>query len=207
MALIRSATAASTWMKQLALIPLHGPPCCALGQRRGDGVIGRISKGDANHLRALDRGRAVTSWRISVAAGATRLMGLPAEYKLPTNVNEALGIMGDGLTVHAVRSLAKNLLEPLLSTLPCEARGAALRISIICDPKRPQAPRPGLADEKTATITWRPTRRRPRLASLSSGSSALDAIGGEAAPPRTSRLATNHRAKTSAPPSAAAALK
>src|SRR5580693_7206268 len=29
-----------------ALVPiaLHGPPCCALGQRRGDGVIGRISR-------------------------------------------------------------------------------------------------------------------------------------------------------------------
>src|SRR5208282_6304196 len=47
----------------LAPIALHGPPCCALGQRRGDGVIGRISKGDANHLRALDPGRAVISWR------------------------------------------------------------------------------------------------------------------------------------------------
>jgi hypothetical protein len=38
----------------LAPIALHGPTCCALGQRRGDGVIGRISKGDANHVRALD---------------------------------------------------------------------------------------------------------------------------------------------------------
>jgi hypothetical protein len=35
---------------------------------RGDGVIGRISKGDANHLRALDPGRSVVSWRVSVAA-------------------------------------------------------------------------------------------------------------------------------------------
>ena len=52
----------------LAPIALHGPPCRALGQRRGDGVIGRISEGDANHLRALDPGRAVISWRVSVAA-------------------------------------------------------------------------------------------------------------------------------------------
>ena len=43
----------------LAPIALHGPPCCALGQRRGDRVIGRMSKGDAKHLRALDPGRAV----------------------------------------------------------------------------------------------------------------------------------------------------
>ena len=62
---MQSTTAASIWMKHLALIALHGPPCCALGQRRGDGVIGRISKGDANHLRALDPGRAVISWHVS----------------------------------------------------------------------------------------------------------------------------------------------
>ena len=89
-------------------------------------------------------------------------MGLPDEYKLPANVNEALGIMGDGLTVHWVRSLAKQLLLNR-SSPPWEARGAALLVSVVCDPKRPQAPRPGLADEKTATITRRPTRRRPRL--------------------------------------------
>jgi hypothetical protein len=38
----------------LALRALHGPPCHALGQRRGDGVLGRISQRDANHLQALD---------------------------------------------------------------------------------------------------------------------------------------------------------
>jgi hypothetical protein len=83
------------WMKRLALIALHGPPCYDLGQRRGDGVIGPIRKGDANHLRALDRGRAVISWRDSV---------------------EALGLMGDGVAVPAVRFLAENLLEPPLLT-------------------------------------------------------------------------------------------
>ena len=49
----------------MAPIALHRPPCRALGQRRGDGVIGRISKGDANHLPALDPGRAVISGRIA----------------------------------------------------------------------------------------------------------------------------------------------
>ena len=47
----------------LAPIALHGPACCAPGGRRGDGVIDRISKSGANHRRALDRGRAVISWR------------------------------------------------------------------------------------------------------------------------------------------------
>jgi hypothetical protein len=109
---MRPTTAASTWMKHW-----HGPPCCALGQRRGDGVIGRIGKGDANHLRALDPGRAVISWPVSVAAGAARPMGLPDEYKLPANVNEALGLVCDGIAVPAVRFLAESLLEPLLSAV------------------------------------------------------------------------------------------
>jgi hypothetical protein len=37
----------------LVPIALQGLPCYALGQRRGDGVIGCISKDDANHLRHL----------------------------------------------------------------------------------------------------------------------------------------------------------
>jgi DNA (cytosine-5)-methyltransferase 1 len=40
-------------------------------------------------------------------------MELPDEYKLPANVNEALGIMGDGVVVPAVRFLAENLLDVL----------------------------------------------------------------------------------------------
>ena len=67
MALMRSTTNRLDLDKALAPIALHRPPCCALGQRRGDGVIGRISKGDANHLRALDPGRAVISWRDTVS--------------------------------------------------------------------------------------------------------------------------------------------
>ena len=41
-------------------------------------------------------------------------MGLPDEYKLPANVNEALGLMGDGVAVPAIRFLAEHLLKPLL---------------------------------------------------------------------------------------------
>jgi DNA (cytosine-5)-methyltransferase 1 len=44
-------------------------------------------------------------------------MGLPDEYKLPANVNEALGLVCDGIAVPAVRFLAESLLEPLLSAV------------------------------------------------------------------------------------------
>ncbi len=53
---------------------------------------------------------------------AARLMGLPEEYTLPENYNEAYHVAGDGLAVPVVRFLAAGLLEPALhafsSTLP-----------------------------------------------------------------------------------------
>ena len=50
MALMRSTTAASTWMKPLAPIALHGSPCRAVGQCRGDGAIGRTFRGATQSL-------------------------------------------------------------------------------------------------------------------------------------------------------------
>jgi DNA (cytosine-5)-methyltransferase 1 len=45
---------------------------------------------------------------------AARLMGLPENYKLPENYNEAYHLAGDGVAVPVVRFLAARLLEPLL---------------------------------------------------------------------------------------------
>lgn len=47
---------------------------------------------------------------------AARLMGLPDDYRLPGNYNEAYHLAGDGLVVPVVRFLAAHLLEPLLIT-------------------------------------------------------------------------------------------
>ena len=46
---------------------------------------------------------------------AARLMGLPDEYKLPQNYNEAYHLMGDGLAVPVVRHLSRNLLNLLIA--------------------------------------------------------------------------------------------
>ncbi|HWL52413.1 MAG TPA: DNA cytosine methyltransferase [Chthoniobacteraceae bacterium] len=43
-----------------------------------------------------------------------RLMGLPDDYKLPKNYNEAYHLTGDGVAVPVVRHLAEHILEPLL---------------------------------------------------------------------------------------------
>lgn len=44
-----------------------------------------------------------------------RLMGLPDDYILPVNANEAYHLTGDGVVTHVVRHLAKSLFEPLLA--------------------------------------------------------------------------------------------
>jgi DNA (cytosine-5)-methyltransferase 1 len=45
---------------------------------------------------------------------AARLMGLPDEYRLPENYNDAYHLSGDGVVVPVVRFLAEHILEPLL---------------------------------------------------------------------------------------------
>ncbi|MDB5483942.1 MAG: (cytosine-5-)-methyltransferase [Caulobacteraceae bacterium] len=58
-------------------------------------------------------GETIRSRLISTRETA-RLMGLPDDYRLPTNYNEAYHLTGDGVAVDVVRHLAQHLLEPLL---------------------------------------------------------------------------------------------
>ena len=52
--------------------------------------------------------------RLISARETARLMGLPDEYKLPKNYNEAYHLTGDGVAVDVVRHLAEHVFEPLL---------------------------------------------------------------------------------------------
>lgn len=52
--------------------------------------------------------------RLISARETARLMGLPDEYKLPRNYNEAYHLTGDGVAVDVVRHLAEHIFEPLL---------------------------------------------------------------------------------------------
>ena len=47
-----------------------------------------------------------------------RLMGLPEDYQLPSNTNEAYGLTGDGVVVPVVSFLAEHILEPILGAVP-----------------------------------------------------------------------------------------
>ena len=46
---------------------------------------------------------------------AGRLMGLPENYELPENYNEAYHLAGDGVVVPVIRYIAGNILEPILA--------------------------------------------------------------------------------------------
>lgn len=52
--------------------------------------------------------------RLISARETARLMGLPDDYKLPKNYNEAYHLTGDGVVVDVVRHLAEHIFEPLL---------------------------------------------------------------------------------------------
>jgi DNA (cytosine-5)-methyltransferase 1 len=60
---------------------------------------------------------------------AARLMGLPDDYRLPGNYNDAYGLMGDGVVVPVVRHLAEHILEPVLRAQRDQAGNSAKPIA------------------------------------------------------------------------------
>ena len=69
--------------------------------------------GSSRQLLVVVEGRKVRSRLISSRETA-RLMGLPDEYELPGNYNEAYHLTGDGVVVPVVRFLADALIEPVI---------------------------------------------------------------------------------------------
>jgi DNA (cytosine-5)-methyltransferase 1 len=56
---------------------------------------------------------------------AARLMGLPEDYVLPENYNEAYHLAGDGVAVPVVRFLATHILEPIIASATLAEQKAA----------------------------------------------------------------------------------
>jgi C-5 cytosine-specific DNA methylase len=86
---------------------------------RFDDVAGCLripTGGSSRQTVVITEGASVRS-RLLSPREAARLMGLDDSYKLPSNVNEALGLMGDGVVAPVVRHLAHHLLEPLLAAI------------------------------------------------------------------------------------------
>jgi DNA (cytosine-5)-methyltransferase 1 len=88
------------------------------------GCLRTPAGGSSRQIIMVVEGEQIRS-RLLSPREAARLMGLPEDYKLPQNYNEAYRLAGDGLSVPAVRYLAANLLEPLLNAASSERKEAA----------------------------------------------------------------------------------
>jgi len=87
------------------------------------GCLRTPAGGSSRQVILVIDGKKVRSRLIS-ARETARLMGLPDDYKLPKNYNEAYHLTGDGVVVDVVRHLAQHILEPLLAEA-LEARDVA----------------------------------------------------------------------------------
>ena len=83
---------------------------------RFDGIAGclRVPTGGSSRQFVIVAENGEIRSRLLSPREATRLMGLPEDYRLPANMNEALAIAGDGVVVSVVRFLAGHILQPVL---------------------------------------------------------------------------------------------
>jgi DNA (cytosine-5)-methyltransferase 1 len=93
---------------------------------RFDDVAGCLrtpAGGSSRQSIMIVEGKKVRS-RLLSPREAARLMGLPEEYVLPSNYNEAYHLAGDGVAVPVVNFLATNIFEPLLASARAEQQAA-----------------------------------------------------------------------------------
>lgn len=88
------------------------------------GCLRTPAGGSSRQLILVVEGEKVRSRLISSRETA-RLMGLPDEYKLPENYNEAYHLTGDGVAVPVVRFLAEHILGPVIDHNDNPLRAAA----------------------------------------------------------------------------------
>ena len=84
---------------------------------RFDGVSGCLrtpAGGSSRQVLIIVEGESVRARLISSRETA-RLMGLPDDYILPDNYNEAYHLTGDGVVVPVVRHLAEHIFEPVVA--------------------------------------------------------------------------------------------
>lgn len=80
--------------------------------------------GSSRQTIIVVRGRSVRT-RLLSPREAARLMGLPDDYALPSNYNDAYHLAGDGLAVPVVSHLASHLLTPIAKALANQTKAAA----------------------------------------------------------------------------------
>ena len=117
---LRKLTALSG--RQLGTIYKRTRPEKMTGERvqraelRCDGIAGCLrtpAGGSSRQILLVVEGRSIRT-RLLTAREAARLMGIPEDYSLPKNYNEAYHLAGDGLAVPVVAWLSTHLLTPLV---------------------------------------------------------------------------------------------
>ena len=88
------------------------------------GCLRTPAGGSSRQVLLIVDGADVRSRLISSRETA-RLMGLPDDYRLPDNYNEAYHLTGDGVVVPVVRHLAEHLFEPILDQAALSGARAA----------------------------------------------------------------------------------
>ncbi len=86
-------------------------------EARFDEVAGCLrtpTGGSSRQVILVVEGDSVRS-RLMSSRETARLMGLPDEYVLPENYNEAYHLTGDGVVVPVVRFLAEHIVEPVIA--------------------------------------------------------------------------------------------
>jgi DNA (cytosine-5)-methyltransferase 1 len=88
------------------------------------GCLRTPAGGSSRQLIMVVEGEKVRS-RLLSSRETARLMGLPDDYRLPSNYNEAYHLTGDGVAVPVVRHLAHCLIEPILDAQKARTKVAA----------------------------------------------------------------------------------
>jgi DNA (cytosine-5)-methyltransferase 1 len=88
------------------------------------GCLRTPAGGSSRQVVVIVEGRLVKARMISSRETA-RLMGLPDDYILPENYNEAYHLTGDGVVVPAVRYLAEHIFQPVLHAVQSHSIVAA----------------------------------------------------------------------------------
>ena len=85
-------------------------------EARFDGLSGclRTPSGGSSRQFVLVVEKSRIRSRLISARETARLMGLPDDYLLPQNYNDAYHVTGDGVVAPVVRHLARHILEPLM---------------------------------------------------------------------------------------------
>ena len=84
---------------------------------RFDGTAGclRTPSGGSSRQFVVFVDKGVVKTRLISSRETARLMGIPDDYVLPENYNQAYHLTGDGVVVPVVRYLADQLLEPIVA--------------------------------------------------------------------------------------------